>query len=177
MLNNTPFHCWQDLAKFLTDQNGDLPFVLSKHEERTNLIIENVLKVFTCQHLRLHRSLPHANHLFLFLLPYGGFTACQAPANQRSLAASATRPLCLLNASPHLHPQIMAQFNEDLVAANPEEPKIFKFVVHCMLQQKTGAAVQSATCQYWDKATDSHLTVIHETEHMQCIVTVYMALT
>ena len=37
--------CWQDLQKFLSDQNGDLPYVQSKHEERTNLIIENVLKV------------------------------------------------------------------------------------------------------------------------------------
>ena len=56
------------------------------------------------------------------------------------------------------HPQQLASTNEELVAANPEDAKVFKFVVHCMLQQRTGAAIQSATCQYWDKATDRALT-------------------
>lgn len=162
-----PPRCWQDLQKFLSDQNGDLPYVQSKHEERTNLIIENVLKVPAAtasqnRHHRLAEPPPHAS----------------APAQQaRPRRVRDPRGLPAHPRVPRVHPQIMAQFNDDLVAANPEEPKIFKFVVHCVLQQKTGAWVQSATCQYWDRSTDSHLTVIHETEHMQCIVTIYMVLT
>ena len=160
--------------------------------------------------------------------------SCNCPPAPRANCPSpatmiAWRYLCrsVQHACPHTliqnpcnHPQRLAATNDELVAANPEDAKVFKFVVHCMLQQRTGAAIQSATCQYWDKATDrapshppshdsmscslapphplvsplscggfgfsplvtlprcaGHLSIVWESEQMQCIVTVYCVLT
>jgi len=49
----------------------------------------------------------------------------------------------------------------------------FKYVVTCNLQQKTGAGQSSATCQYWDKASDGYVTAKFDSDQIQAICTVY----
>lgn len=61
---------------------------------------------------------------------------------------------------------------QNVDAAKNGHPK-FKYVVTVTLQQKTGAALQVACGQYWDKATDGMTFVKWENEGIQMLATVY----
>ena len=78
----------------------------------------------------------------------------------------------------------LKEINDETAKAGQEEGivMLWKFVVTCHLQQKTGAGMQSATCCYWDKEKDGHFTVkfdntgYHEavgTDAIEAIVTIF----
>jgi dynein light chain Tctex-type 1 len=49
----------------------------------------------------------------------------------------------------------------------------FKYIITCVIMQKTGAGLNSTTSMFWDKAKDGHCKVAWENPTMNCIVTVY----
>lgn len=51
--------------------------------------------------------------------------------------------------------------------------KPFKYIVTCLILQKTGAGLHTAASCYWDSATDGSRTVRWESKTMYCISTVF----
>ena len=51
--------------------------------------------------------------------------------------------------------------------------KSFKYIVSCVIMQKTGAGVVLATSCYWDKSMDGSCTVRWENKTIYCILTVF----
>ena len=51
--------------------------------------------------------------------------------------------------------------------------KSFKYVVTCILMQRNGAGVITASSCYWDKDMDGSCTVRWENKTIYCIVTVF----
>ncbi|THD23656.1 Dynein molecular motor protein light chain [Fasciola hepatica] len=51
--------------------------------------------------------------------------------------------------------------------------KPFKYVVTCVIMQKSGAGLHTASSCYWDSATDGSCTVKWENKSMYFIVTVF----
>uniref|UniRef100_A0A8C5DJ19 Dynein light chain Tctex-type 1 n=1 Tax=Gouania willdenowi TaxID=441366 RepID=A0A8C5DJ19_GOUWI len=51
--------------------------------------------------------------------------------------------------------------------------KPFKYIVTCVIMQKTGAGVQSASACFWDNTTDGNCSVTWENKSMYCIVSVF----
>lgn len=53
--------------------------------------------------------------------------------------------------------------------------KPFKYTVSCILSQKTGAAMYSATACFWDIRTDGLCSVQVSNETIECLVTIFAA--
>lgn len=51
--------------------------------------------------------------------------------------------------------------------------KPFKYVVTCLIMQKTGAGLHTAASCFWDNATDGSRTVRWESKTMYCICSVF----
>lgn len=51
--------------------------------------------------------------------------------------------------------------------------KPFKYIVNCLIMQKTGAGLHTASSCYWDNSTDGSCTIRWENKTMYCIVIVY----
>ncbi|XP_051746893.1 dynein light chain Tctex-type 1 [Ctenopharyngodon idella] len=51
--------------------------------------------------------------------------------------------------------------------------KPFKYIVTCIIMQKNGAGLQSASSCFWDNTTDGSCTVRWENKHLYCIVSVF----
>ncbi|KAJ8009562.1 hypothetical protein DPEC_G00090170 [Dallia pectoralis] len=51
--------------------------------------------------------------------------------------------------------------------------KPFKYIVTCIIMQKNGAGLQTASSCFWDNTTDGSCTVRWENESMHCIVSVF----
>lgn len=51
--------------------------------------------------------------------------------------------------------------------------KPFKYIVTCIIMQKTGAGLHTASSCYWDNTTDGSCTVRVENKTMYCIVSVF----
>lgn len=51
--------------------------------------------------------------------------------------------------------------------------KPFKYIVTCLILQKTGAGLHTAASCYWDSSTDGSRTVRWESKTMYCISTVF----
>ncbi|KAG7239217.1 hypothetical protein INR49_029970 [Caranx melampygus] len=50
--------------------------------------------------------------------------------------------------------------------------KPYKYIVTCIIMQKNGAGLQTASACFWDTATDENCTVRWENKSMYCIVNV-----
>ncbi|KAJ8383189.1 hypothetical protein SKAU_G00039670 [Synaphobranchus kaupii] len=51
--------------------------------------------------------------------------------------------------------------------------KPFKYIVTCIIMQKNGAGLQTASSCFWDNTTDGSCTVRWENKSMYCIVSVF----
>ncbi|KAI4802484.1 dynein light chain Tctex-type 1-like [Pseudochaenichthys georgianus] len=51
--------------------------------------------------------------------------------------------------------------------------KPFKYIVTCIIMQKTGAGLQTASTCFWDNSTDGSCVVRWENKSMYCIVSVF----
>uniref|UniRef100_A0AAY5K9Q4 Dynein light chain Tctex-type 1 n=1 Tax=Esox lucius TaxID=8010 RepID=A0AAY5K9Q4_ESOLU len=51
--------------------------------------------------------------------------------------------------------------------------KPFKYIVTCIIMQRNGAGLQTASSCFWDDTTDGSCTFKWENESMHCIVTVF----
>ncbi|XP_077088155.1 dynein light chain Tctex-type 1-like [Siphateles boraxobius] len=51
--------------------------------------------------------------------------------------------------------------------------KPFKYIVTCIIMQKNGAGLQSASSCFWDSTTDGSCTVRWENKYLYCIVSVF----
>ncbi|XP_062510915.1 dynein light chain Tctex-type 1-like [Corticium candelabrum] len=51
--------------------------------------------------------------------------------------------------------------------------KPFKYIVSCVIMQKNGAGLHTASSCFWDCATDGSCTVRWENKSMYCIVSVF----
>lgn len=51
--------------------------------------------------------------------------------------------------------------------------KAFKYIVTCVIMQKNGAGLHTASSCYWDNTTDGSCTVRWENKTMYCIVSVF----
>mmetsp|Transcript_22592 Transcript_22592/g.37273 ORF Transcript_22592/g.37273 Transcript_22592/m.37273 type:complete len:114 (+) Transcript_22592:89-430(+) len=51
--------------------------------------------------------------------------------------------------------------------------KPFKYIVTCIIMQKNGAGLHTASSCYWDNTTDGSCTVRWENKTMYCITTVF----
>eukprot|EP00762_Andalucia_godoyi_P005899 ANDGO_07007.mRNA.1 Dynein light chain Tctex-type len=49
----------------------------------------------------------------------------------------------------------------------------FKYIVTCIVMQRTGAGIHSACAAFWDTQSDAVCNVKWENDSMQCIVSVY----
>lgn len=49
----------------------------------------------------------------------------------------------------------------------------FKYIITCIIMQKTGAGLNSTTSMQWDVSKDGHCKVPWENPTMHCIVSVY----
>ncbi|EPZ31947.1 Tctex-1 domain-containing protein [Rozella allomycis CSF55] len=79
------------------------------------------------------------------------------------------------NASYH-HNKV-AQWNANIVELTLKKlvglNKPFKYVVTCVIMQKTGAGLHAASSCYWDNATDASTCFKWENKSMYTIVNVY----
>mmetsp|Transcript_22319 Transcript_22319/g.26852 ORF Transcript_22319/g.26852 Transcript_22319/m.26852 type:complete len:114 (-) Transcript_22319:179-520(-) len=64
---------------------------------------------------------------------------------------------------------VVEQSMKRLTALN----KPFKYVVTCVIMQKNGAGLHTASSCFWDNATDGSRTVRWENKTMYCIATVF----
>ncbi|XP_032398134.1 dynein light chain Tctex-type 1 [Etheostoma spectabile] len=51
--------------------------------------------------------------------------------------------------------------------------KPFKYIVTCIIMQKNGAGLQTASTCFWDNSSDGSCTVRWENKSMYCIVNVF----
>ncbi|XP_076049251.1 dynein light chain 90F isoform X2 [Oratosquilla oratoria] len=51
--------------------------------------------------------------------------------------------------------------------------KAFKYIVTCVIMQKNGAGLHTASACFWDNTTDGSCTVRWENKTMYCIVSVF----
>nr|XP_020445390.1 dynein light chain Tctex-type 1 isoform X2 [Monopterus albus] len=51
--------------------------------------------------------------------------------------------------------------------------KPFKYIVNCIIMQKNGAGLQTASACFWDNSTDGSCAVRWENKSMYCIVNVF----
>ncbi|XP_029281556.1 dynein light chain Tctex-type 1 [Cottoperca gobio] len=51
--------------------------------------------------------------------------------------------------------------------------KPFKYIVTCIIMQKNGAGLQTASTCFWDNSTDGSCVVRWENKSMYCIVSVF----
>ncbi|XP_061584622.1 dynein light chain Tctex-type 1-like [Cololabis saira] len=51
--------------------------------------------------------------------------------------------------------------------------KHFKYIVNCVIMQKSGAGLQTGSSCFWDNSADGACTVRWENKTMYCIVTVF----
>ncbi|XP_033504947.1 dynein light chain Tctex-type 1-like [Epinephelus lanceolatus] len=51
--------------------------------------------------------------------------------------------------------------------------KPFKYIVTCIIMQKNGAGLQTASTCFWDNSTDGSCSVRWENKSMYCIVSVF----
>mmetsp|Transcript_13548 Transcript_13548/g.31193 ORF Transcript_13548/g.31193 Transcript_13548/m.31193 type:complete len:111 (-) Transcript_13548:168-500(-) len=51
--------------------------------------------------------------------------------------------------------------------------KPFKYIVTCVIMQRIGAGLHTATANYWDSANDGCVVCKHDTKAMYVIVTVF----
>ncbi|XP_066104450.1 dynein light chain Tctex-type 1-like [Saccopteryx bilineata] len=51
--------------------------------------------------------------------------------------------------------------------------KPFKYIVTCVIMQKNGAGLHSASSCFWDSSTDGSCTVRWENKTMYCIITTF----
>ncbi|EPY39832.1 dynein light chain Tctex-type 1 [Angomonas deanei] len=54
-----------------------------------------------------------------------------------------------------------------------ELKKPFKYIVNCVISQKTGAAISTGFISLWDNAKDGMVHVPFENHSLHCLVTVY----
>ncbi|XP_018012644.1 dynein light chain Tctex-type 1 [Hyalella azteca] len=66
-----------------------------------------------------------------------------------------------------------AQVVESVLGNLSKLNKSFKYIVTCVIMQKNGAGLHTASSCYWDNATDGSCTVRWENKTMYCIVSVY----
>ncbi|XP_056284736.1 dynein light chain Tctex-type 1 [Pseudoliparis swirei] len=51
--------------------------------------------------------------------------------------------------------------------------KPFKYIVTCIIMQKTGAGLQTTSACFWDNSTDGSCAVRWENNSMYCIVSIF----
>jgi len=66
-----------------------------------------------------------------------------------------------------------AQVVEGVLGSLSKLDKTFKYIVTCVIMQKNGAGLHTASSCYWDNSTDGSCTVRWENKTMYCIVSVY----
>jgi dynein light chain Tctex-type 1 len=54
-----------------------------------------------------------------------------------------------------------------------EMKKPFKFVVTCVIMQKTGGGLSGAYCSRWDALRDGAAFVEYDNEHLQCVISLF----
>ena len=59
---------------------------------------------------------------------------------------------------------------QKLVAHDPA----FKYIVSCVIVQKNGAGLNTATSCYWDNIQDRYFTIRWDNKHLHCIVHVFL---
>ena len=62
---------------------------------------------------------------------------------------------------------------ESCLASLTKLQKPFKYIVTCVIMQKNGAGLHTASSCYWDNSTDGSCTVRWENKTMYCIVSVF----
>lgn len=62
---------------------------------------------------------------------------------------------------------------ESCLASLTKLQKPFKYIVTCVIMQKNGAGLHTASSCFWDNATDGSCTVRWENKTMYCIVSVF----
>ena len=82
----------------------------------------------------------------------------------------------VLQSQDYSHP-LVGQWTNDVVATCVRRltslGKPFKYVVTCVIMQRTGAGLHTASSCYWDTETDGSRTVRWENKTMYCIVSVF----
>merc|ERR1719341_580787 len=66
-----------------------------------------------------------------------------------------------------------AQVVESVLGSLSKLDKAFKYIVTCVIMQKNGAGLHTASSCYWDNSTDGSCTVRWENKTMYCIVSVF----
>jgi hypothetical protein len=52
----------------------------------------------------------------------------------------------------------------------------YKFMVTCVVMQRTGAGLTADASAYWDPSTDGSVTAVWESKALTCIVTIFATL-
>lgn len=70
-------------------------------------------------------------------------------------------------------PQWTNTIVEHILTQLTKMSKPFKYIVTCVIMEKNGAGLHTATSCYWDNTTDGSCTVRWENKTMYCIVSVF----
>jgi dynein light chain Tctex-type 1 len=74
-------------------------------------------------------------------------------------------------------PKKVDGWTKDLIEATlkllAETKKPFKYIVTCVIQQRTGAGLTSAYSALWDTSRDGAFAADFENDHLQCSISLY----
>lgn len=69
--------------------------------------------------------------------------------------------------------QWTASIVEHCLTAFAKQGRAFKYIVNCIIMQKSGAGLHTANSCFWDSTTDGSCTVRWENRTMYCVVSVF----
>eukprot|EP00753_Platysulcus_tardus_P016439 PLAT5710.1.p1 GENE.PLAT5710.1~~PLAT5710.1.p1 ORF type:complete len:115 (-),score=38.50 PLAT5710.1:93-437(-) len=71
----------------------------------------------------------------------------------------------------------VSDWNDEITSSSIKQLKElcsnFKYVVTCVILEKTGAGFHMSTTSYWDKTTDGIVAARWDNSHLACMVTVF----
>eukprot|EP01013_Petalomonas_cantuscygni_P010385 TRINITY_DN23462_c0_g1_i1.p1 TRINITY_DN23462_c0_g1~~TRINITY_DN23462_c0_g1_i1.p1 ORF type:complete len:118 (-),score=10.20 TRINITY_DN23462_c0_g1_i1:169-522(-) len=75
--------------------------------------------------------------------------------------------------NPRKVDQWTSQIMEQCLKRLAELKKPFKFIITCVIMQRTGAGLHSAFTAHWDNSSDAICSLPYESETLHCVTTVF----
>lgn len=88
-----------------------------------------------------------------------------------------TAIVATLNPQPEYNPKKVNEWTNAIVQSCLKEMQAlarpFKYVITCVIMQKTGAGLNTTASMFWDKTKDGHCKIPWQNATMHCLVTIY----
>uniref|UniRef100_A0A8C9RYB6 Dynein light chain Tctex-type 1 n=1 Tax=Scleropages formosus TaxID=113540 RepID=A0A8C9RYB6_SCLFO len=122
---------------------------------------------------RGHGSIPAQSVWSLHVLPVSAWVSSRCSG---FLAHSNSKDIVCVPLITYQHSRVnqwSSSVVENCLGQLTKLGKPFKYIVTCIIMQKNGAGLQTATSCFWDNTTDGSCTVRWENKSMYCIVSVF----